>query len=277
MDIEYLDRHYKLYKSAWTYCGDIREERFLEKDEVSYLLRKGGLLVRNLYGFDCGEPTSFWYLVKDRENMTELGGHTTRRRVQKALSLLRYEMVPVSQFPVLEAYEVMKKNHNFYKVKSVCPSWDSFKQRFFGMNEEFYDLWTARSKETNQLVAWAVKYRNVEYCDYRTIKADPAFFQSHFPFYGFYSVCNEYYLSQRGMCFVTIGSRSITEHSNIEAFLTEKFKFRKAYCHIRVYYKWWLSLLVKSFFPFRSLIPRNCALRAILNMEEMQRKDKYAE
>ena len=49
---------------------------------------------------------------------------------------------------------------------------------------------------------------------------------------------------------------SLAEHSNIQLFLIEKFKFRKAYCRLDVHYAWWLKLVVKSIYPFRKYIRR---------------------
>ena len=84
---------------------------------------------------------------------------------------------------------------------------------------------------------------------------------------------NQYYLQEKGFRYVTDGARSITEHSHIQDYLIEKFHFRKAYCHLSVYYQWWLKIVVKLLYPFRKIIslPR---IRAILNMEAMQRGEK---
>ncbi|MGM9704630.1 MAG: hypothetical protein ACI3YB_01395 [Prevotella sp.] len=49
---------------------------------------------------------------------------------------------------------------------------------------------------------------------------------------------NRHYLENRKLKFVSDGARSITNHSNIQPFLIDKFKFRKAYCNIRLTYKW---------------------------------------
>jgi hypothetical protein len=81
---------------------------------------------------------------------------------------------------------------------------------------------------------------------------------------------NEYYLKECGLGYVNDGGRSITEHSNIQPFLMQKFNFRKAYCRISIVYKPWLAVMVKVLFPFRKWVPV-ASVRSLLNQEEMTR------
>ena len=79
---------------------------------------------------------------------------------------------------------------------------------------------------------------------------------------------NRYYLGELGLKYVSDGSRSITNHSNIQPFLIHKFKFRKAYCNISLYYKWYMRMAVKLLYPFRKMI-KHPKVAAVLNMEAM--------
>ena len=81
---------------------------------------------------------------------------------------------------------------------------------------------------------------------------------------------NRYYLEERKVKYVNDGARSITNHSNIQPFLIDKFKFRKAYCHLSIKYKWWLAVAINCLFPFRKLIPLR-HVKALLDMEAMAR------
>ena len=94
-----------------------------------------------------------------------------------------------------------------------------------------------------------------------------------YPYYGLYFTMNQHYLQTSHFKYVSDGSRSITEHSQIHDFLIQNFKFRKAYCQLAVHYKWWVKIAVKMLYPFRKIItfPR---VKAILNMEAMQRGEK---
>ena len=96
---------------------------------------------------------------------------------------------------------------------------------------------------------------------------------SAYPYYGlFFSLC-QHYLQRVGYRYITDGSRTITEHSQIHDFLIQNFHFRRAYCQLEVHYCWWMKIAVKMLYPFRKIIslPR---IKAILNMEAMQRGEK---
>ena len=82
---------------------------------------------------------------------------------------------------------------------------------------------------------------------------------------------NEHYLVDRGLNYVLDGARSITEHSNIQPFLEEKFKFRKAYCRLQIVYKPLFGFIVKCLYPFRKYMPNK--VKAILYMEAMKRNE----
>ena len=81
---------------------------------------------------------------------------------------------------------------------------------------------------------------------------------------------NLYYLEEKGVPFVCDGARSITGHSNIQGVLEDKFKFRKAYCDLDVFYKPWFGMAVKLLFPFRKLI-KQPKVSAILRQEAWAR------
>ena len=81
---------------------------------------------------------------------------------------------------------------------------------------------------------------------------------------------NRYYLEELKVKYVNDGARSITNHSNIQPFLIDKFKFRKAYCHLSIKYKWWMGMAVCMLYPFRKLIPLR-QVKALLDMEAMAR------
>ena len=80
---------------------------------------------------------------------------------------------------------------------------------------------------------------------------------------------NEHYLGELKLKYVSDGTRSITEHSNIQPFLEHNFKFRKAYCKLKVKYKWWFGIIVRALLPFQKQI-RNINAKAILRMHKMQ-------
>ena len=88
-----------------------------------------------------------------------------------------------------------------------------------------------------------------------------------YPYYGLIYEMNRHYLGEKKLRYVNDGSRTITEHSKIQEFLIHNFKFRKAYCKLKIYYKWWLSVVIKVLFPFRNMVISN-KTKAVLRMHE---------
>ena len=93
---------------------------------------------------------------------------------------------------------------------------------------------------------------------------------STYPYYGLIYEMNRYYLEELKLKYVNDGSRSITEHSNIQQFLIDTFHFRKAYCRLQIVYKWWMRLVVNLLYPFRKIIPF-LSVKSVLRMELFNR------
>ena len=134
-----------------------------------------------------------------------------------------------------------------------------------------YEYWGVFEKSTGRFIGFCANRLWKEAAEYGVIGIMPEYkHNGTFPYYGLFYSMNQFYLKERGYRYVTDGSRSITEHSNIQPFLMEKFNFRKSYCHLAIHYKWWMKIAVNVLYPFRKLItiPK---VMAILNMESMTR------
>jgi hypothetical protein len=83
---------------------------------------------------------------------------------------------------------------------------------------------------------------------------------------------SRYYLNERGALYVSDGQRSISHDTNIQEFLFQKLKFRKAYCQLNIVYSPIMKFLVNSLFPFRSSLSfLGTELSAVLKQEEIRR------
>jgi hypothetical protein len=133
-----------------------------------------------------------------------------------------------------------------------------------------FDFWGCIDKETSKLVAFSINQISDNQCNYQTFKAMPEYLKSSYPYYGLLFEMNNYYLNVLKLNYVNDGSRSITEHSNIQPFLIDKFNFRKAYSKLQIKYKWWLYILINLLYPFRSIITIN-KIKSILNLEAIKR------
>lgn len=260
-------KNYKLFKGAWKSI-DCNKERELTAKECRELLRSGGVLVRNVYDFDCNDNTSFWYVIKDSFGGMEELSSKKRNQVKKSFKMCDVRKVNREEM-IINSYDVYKESAKGYKIKAEVPSKESLTKRFSEKNAETHDYWAVYEKENCKMIAFAINGIHDDYISYDTMKAIPSYLRTHYPYYGMIWEMNRYYLNERGYKFVNDGARSITEHSNIQPFLIDTFNFRKAYCHLKLTYKWWLWLVVKILYPFRKVIKGN--LQAILKMEAMAR------
>ena len=257
---------FSLYKHAWIWIGPENEEPRLGYAECRDLLKQGGWLVRNTYDFDCGEETGFWNVVKDSfGGMEEL---SSKMRNQVRRSMANYEFRRMTREELLAlGYPVHRAAAESYRVKADIPTEEEFRRDVMQGPEN--DWWGAFDKEDGHLAAFAKNIVYDQICDYSVMKARPDELP-RYPYYGLIYTMNQYYLEKCGLRYVNDGARSITEHSNIQPFLMQKFHFRKAYCRLNVVYKPWMALLVKALFPFRKWVPV-ASVRSLLNQEEMTR------
>ena len=262
--------YYHLYNGMWIEKGDITMFRKLTDNEIKVILgRRGGYLVRNTYDFDCQEDTSFWYVVKDCFNGLQDIPSKYRARLKKALDSFDIRKISKDEL-INHGYEVHVKAMEKYKVKAIPPTFDEFKNRIVNMKVG-YDLWGCFHKKTGTLAAFAINcvYDNI--VDYETMKYHPDFLAEWHPSYGLIYEMNRYYLQECRLKYVVDGVRSITEHSNIQPFLIEKFKFRKAFCKMQISYRPWFGLGINILFPFRKWIKNRKAV-AILRQEAWARE-----
>lgn len=257
---------YRYYKGAWIIAKDPHLESKLSDADVVALMKQGGLMVRNVYDFDCKEESSFWYVIKDSFGGMEELSSKMRNQVKKCFKTMRVEKIS-AEYLLLNGYEVFVKAADNYRVKATPPSKDEFEKRIKNADENEY--WGVIDNETDMLVAFSMNAVSDVSCEYRTMKAIPKY-QKLYAYYGLIYEMNRYYLEERGLKYVNDGARSITNHSNIQPFLIEKFNFRKAYCHFDIHYKGWLGFSIKILYPFRKFISVH-KVKALLEMEALNR------
>ena len=256
---------YTLYKHAWVYEDAPHTEQALSQEQMQSLLRQGGWMVRNTYDFDTPKLTDFWYIVKDRfGGMDELSSKT-RNQVRRGMA--NYHIERISQEELLQkGYPIYQAAAAAYKTRATAPTLTEFEQRITNAGKDI-EFWGAYNP-SNEMVAFAINQTGKDYCDYQTLKAMPKDMKNYV-YYALIYEMNRYYLEERHMKYVLDGARSITEHSNIQPFLEEKFRFRKAYCHLQIRYTWWFGSIVKCLYPFRKMIGIP-SIQAVLAMHGMQ-------
>lgn len=259
-----------LYRKAWRFDGAPHEEPRLQEAEWKALLKQGGLLVRNTFDFDCPEETPFWNLIKDRfGGLEELSGNT-RKKVRRSLEKLEFEPIGIELIE-REGFPILKATYKDYVVSDRVMDQRTFDEYLGFCKKKTYDYWGIFDKKDGRFIGFCTTWVWSDAVEYGLVGILPEYKRecTAYPYYGLFYSMNQYYLQEKGLSYVTDGTRSITEHSNIQPFLEEKFHFRKAYCHLEVHYNWWMKPLVKILYPFRKIIPIP-SVQAVLNMESMQ-------
>ena len=130
-------------------------------------------------------------------------------------------------------------------------------------------------KRDEKLVAYSQNIIENDSVNYSTIKFHPSYLKLY-PSYALFFQMNDYYLNQKDFLYVNDGAKSLSHQTNIQDFLIQKFKFKKAYCRLHVAYRWDVGLVVKFLYPFRSIIKdsKNSSLEKIellLKHEEIRK------
>lgn len=266
------DWKYFLYRNAWRFAGPPHEEQKLDKKVCNTLLRMGGLMVRNTYNFDCHQETCFWYIIKDSFNGLDGFSSNERNKIRRAEKALAFKRIGIDLLKS-EGWSILKATYEDYAISDRAMDENLFQSYLSSCEKQDFDYWGIFDQE--KLIGFCTVWLWIpDSCEYGLIGILPEYKHNNtYPYYGLFSNLNAYYLEEKSFRYVADGSRSITEHSQIQDFLIQNFNFRKAYCLLTVHYNWWMKIAVNILYPFRKIIslPR---IKAVLNMEAMQRGEK---
>ena len=265
MEVNYGD-----YRHSLIWNGAIHKEPRLSKEEAMVLINNSSSwMLRNLYDFDCKEETNFWYIIKDSYSESEYT-KKVRKYIEKANA--KFEIGRISRERMInQGYDVYDKAHNHYSVDDGFRyNRNKFLEEIQSMSDEEYEFWGCIDRETDILQAYCICHIHDGMCWFKYSRANPEFLPKYYPMYGMYDARHKYYLNELKLKYVLTSARSITEHSNIQNFLIEKFGYRKAYCHLKIYYRPWLKFLINITYPFRKFIPVR-PIKNLLSFEHLNR------
>lgn len=258
--------NFTLYNGVWIDKADITSLGPLPMSIAKEMLSKDGLMVRNTSNWDKTTPSSFWYVIKDEFDGIEELPTKVRNQVRKSLKTYCFRRVSFEEMLEVGCDLFNKSRERFGETQKI--NQEQWKRRL--ERDKPSDFWIGYDNVTGKPASFAINAIYKDYCDYSTMGISPDFPNNTYPMYGLIYEMNRYYLEERKIAFVCDGVRSITGHSNIQSVLEEKFKFRKAYCDLQVFYKPWLGMAVKLLFPFRKLI-KQPKVSAILRQEAWAR------
>ena len=262
---------YKTYQHGVIFRGAPHTEYELSPEDCKQLLAfHKGLFIRNTFDWDCKGPTSFWYIIQDHPISLEDLHPKCRNQVRRSLKTLIIQRIN-SEKIIEDGYNVYKAAFRRYKIKTSSPMSRELWENIVNKTDDM-EFWGAYDRESGKMIAYAEVLIQSNAAKYTALKAIPEDMNRTYPFYGLLFEMNKYYIEEKKLLYVTDGARSVSEHSNIQAFL-EKFNFRRAYCRIHVTYIWWLGIVVSLLYPFRRFLGKNNKLSYLLRFEAINRNE----
>ncbi len=222
--------------------------------EQNELLKKSGAyFLRWNSDFDV-EKTDFWYIIKDSfDGFNELSSKM-RNQVKKGMKNNFTKQID-KRILLEHGYEVYIEATKRYDTFESIMSKEEFYNYIDLLDERYYEFWGVFEKENNILVGYAQNYINNNTCFYEEMFYHPKYLKNYSSYVLFFDL-NKYYLEDRKFLFVHDGSRSLSHDTTIQEFLIKKFKFRKAYCNMKISYRRDVRLIVKLLYPWKGFIDK---------------------
>lgn len=252
--------------------GATYEEPQLTKEQAQDLMKaSNALMLRNIFDWDCSQQTNFWEIICDQSHDISELPSKTRNQIRRCNRECDIRIISPKELVDADGYYVFRKSYErYHDVTTKIPLREYWEKEIIKSNG--FEYWGVFRKEDGQLIAWSMNSAKGFGVNYHMLKAIPEFMNKHYPYYGLLFEMNNYYLDCKKFKYVTDGFRSISGHSNIQPFLEKNFKFRKAYCRIKIFYRYWFKCGLYMVYPFRKIIP-SLAIKNLLRLEEIQRND----
>jgi hypothetical protein len=269
----YKNRVWKYYHGALLPQSAPHIKIELKKEEEQKLLKLSkAYFLRYVSNWDKEEESQFWYVIKDNFGGLEELSANSRSKVRRGLNHCIVKKV-TQEVIANEGYKVYKhalKNYNTY----IEPA---DKKTFIKtiLASRMCDFWAVYKKDEDRMIAYSQNAIEENSVNYSTIKFHPEYLKLY-PSYALFFTMNQYYLEEKNFLYVNDGAKSISHNTNIQTFLIDKFKFRKAYCKLHIVYRWDIGLAVKVLYLFKSFMPQINSkifnkVSVLLKQEEIRR------
>lgn len=268
------DLQFKYYKKGIYSVGDHYRRTKLSKKEINELrsLYPKALYVRNIYDFDCAEETNYWCVILDKfYEIDELPSKSTRKNLRKSLSVYTYRLATKDEM-MEYGYQIQCECDERFGIppRYTNDEFSAFVERAFESHQEFWIGYHTESMEPAMWELLSIRSDHImessERLSYKFTKNNPT--------YGLNWTIAKHYLKEKGYKYIEAGEKSLTEHSNVQDFLIDKFCFRKAYCHLQV---WMHPLLRTTLFlaqPFKKFLSRKSKLKALFALYDFSKSTK---
>lgn len=211
--------------------------------------RENVFFARWTSNFDQTEPSDFWYVICDEK--LDLSDYSRNTRNQIRRGLRNCEVLKINKQTVSnEGFNSYASAFSKYNTHLEAKSEEEFRAEIEMLSDE-WEFWGIYNNSI--MIGYSQNKVIGDYCDYSTIKFHPNYLNLY-PSYALFYTMNQYYLNENSFRYVNDGARSISHQTNIQSFLIQKFKFRKAYCKLNIIYSLRIKLLLSVIYPMRFLI-----------------------
>tara|TARA_B100001250_G_scaffold204660_1_gene175655 strand:+ start:14256 stop:15056 length:801 start_codon:yes stop_codon:yes gene_type:complete len=219
-------------------------------DVEEKIKQEGAYFARWTSNFDQSQATQFWYVIQDRP--LEIDDYKSKIRNQIRRSLKKCNVKKVGKDEIIQfgynSYSSAFKNYNTF----LSPlSEEDFVSSILSLGKD-WEFWGIYNLD-GLMIGYSQNRVVDDYCDYSIMKFHPDHLKSR-PSEALIYTMNQHYLNERKFSYVNDGARSISHETNVQEFLIQKFKFRKAYCRLNIMYSWKVQLLLSIIYPLRSII-----------------------
>jgi len=199
--------------------------------------------------FDCKMETEFWHVICDEKLDMSDYSRNTRSKIRRGLKSCDARKI-TKEILISKGYDSYAAAFSKYNTHLIPKTLNQFQEEINSYNNS-WDFWGIYHKD--YLIGYSQNKVVDDYCDYSTIKFHPEYLKLY-PSYALFYTMNNYYLNEKCFRYVNDGARSISHKTNIQEYLIDKFRFRKAFCKLKVIYSPRIRVLLILIFPFRFFI-----------------------
>ena len=220
-----------------------------EAEVLKSVIKEKVFFARWTSEFDCEQETDFWYVICDEVLDIASYSKNTRNQIRRGLKKCEVRMIEKSEVKEFgfESYKAAFLRYNTHLIPNTL---SQFRIELDSLGD-VWEFWGIYNE--GNMIGYCQNKVIEDYCDYSTIKFHPEYLKLY-PSYALFYTMNQYYLNEKNFKYVNDGARSISHETNIQSFLIQKFKFRKAYCKLNIVYSKPIGLLVKVVYPFRIIL-----------------------
>ena len=234
--------------------NEIEREYLKDKSKNS---KEKCFFAQYITAFDVNSPTEWWFTIKDDfYDLTKVNSKK-RYEITKAKKFCYAKKITAYDYASrlfdcyresFTAYPVKYRptHFDFNAFKETCRQWD---------RDENQRIYATFLLENDLLIGFCVVIHRGKMLNLSQLKTNPAFEKYNSNASLVDCMLTDWNKQLKdGSVIISNGSRSIKHETNFNSYLEKYFGFRKAYCNLRVVYKFPFGIIIKLFKPFKKFL-----------------------